>query len=96
MGVILYYYNWTEAVSVLTIIYIVYYVINYIFLVMRPISARSKLVLNKEESASVPKLLADFILEEIDLLISRQQVGCIIEIVASQDPFWIISGVYIL
>ncbi|XP_064629495.1 intermembrane lipid transfer protein VPS13A-like isoform X5 [Lineus longissimus] len=41
--------------------------------VIRPISAQSKLILNMSEKLSLPKFLGDFVLQEIDIMLSRQQ-----------------------
>ena len=41
---------------------------------MRPISSTAKLLLNKEESTTVPKMLAEVVMDDIAVLISRQQV----------------------
>ena len=43
---------------------------------MQPISSTAKLLLNKEESTTVPKMLADVVMDDIAVLISRQQVTC--------------------
>ena len=47
---------------------------NYLILVIRPVSSDIKAVLNKSDNTTIPKLLADLILQEIDILVSRQQV----------------------
>jgi vacuolar protein sorting-associated protein 13A/C len=41
--------------------------------IMRPVSARAKLQLNKDESTTFPKQIANIIMEDIDILVSRQQ-----------------------
>ena len=42
---------------------------------MQPISSTAKLLLNKEESTTIPKMLADVVMDDIAVLISRQQVN---------------------
>ena len=42
---------------------------------MRPVSSQAKIVLNKDASTALPKLFASLVLEEINILVSRQQVN---------------------
>ena len=42
---------------------------------MQPISSTAKLLLNKEETTTIPKMLADVVMDDIAVLISRQQVN---------------------
>ncbi len=46
-----------------------------IFSVMRPISATAQVVLNKDTTTSLPKMLADLVMDDIAVLVSRQQVS---------------------
>jgi len=45
------------------------------FPVIQPVSAESKLIISKDNNLAMPKLFADLSLEEIDILLSRQQVS---------------------
>ncbi len=42
---------------------------------MRPISATAQVVLNKDTTTSLPKMLADLVMDDIAVLVSRQQVS---------------------
>ena len=44
--------------------------------VVRPVSATCKLVLNKASASVMPRLMVDFTLDDIEVLISRLQVNC--------------------
>ena len=48
-----------------------------LILVMQPISSTAKLLMNKEETTTLPKMLADVVMDDIAVLISRQQVNCL-------------------
>lgn len=45
------------------------------FPVIKPVSAESKVIISKDNNLAMPKLFADISLEEIDILLSRQQVS---------------------
>ena len=42
--------------------------------VVEPVSAQVHAIINRDNNLSMPKLFADMTLEEIDVLLSRQQV----------------------
>lgn len=57
---------------------VVHYCIHLLsFAVIEPVSAESKVIISKDNNLAMPKLFADISLEEIDILLSRQQVDII-------------------
>ena len=47
----------------------------FVCAVLRPISATSRLMLNRNSSVNMPRVLADLVMQDIEVLLSRQQVG---------------------
>jgi len=43
-------------------------------LVLRPISTSANLILNKDEQNQIPLIVANVVMEELEILFSRQQV----------------------
>ena len=48
------------------------------FIVVEPVSAEVKVILSKDDNLSVPKLFMDVALEDIEILLARQQVQHIV------------------
>ena len=50
-------------------------ILYHYFSVLRPVAANVKLIVNKDENSALPKFTVDFILDDIEVLVSRQQVS---------------------
>ena len=48
---------------------------NFLISVIEPVSAETRLIISKDNNTTMPKLFADVTLQEIEVLLSRQQVS---------------------
>jgi hypothetical protein len=55
----------------------------FLCVVVKPITAKMKIIVNKSNEARVPKLLVDFVLQDAATQLSRQQYLSIIDLTES-------------
>lgn len=53
---------------------------DFLFLVIKPITAKVKIIMNKSNEARVPKLLVDFVLQDAATQLTRQQYLCMLSL----------------
>lgn len=55
-------------------------IVNFFVLVLKPISARLKIIINKSNEARILKLLIDFVLQDAALQLSHQQYLALVQL----------------
>lgn len=56
-------------------------VVKILFVVLKPVVLKIKIIVNKSNEARVPKLLVDFVLQDAALQLSRKQYVAVMEVI---------------